>query len=308
MAGKLLCYDFEIRKKADKELRDLYIFDNKHDFLDVAWVWFDTFGKEVFKSPNQKRTIHRNGDSKLEKFNRCIIGQWTVGKTGTGSEIVDSGTLKTKAHKEPSDLDTIALMFLVYIPQKGRFGKLMFQHHDGLNASTCVNAYLRHRFAEDFDKYKLEIKPAVFTDIIDEFIKTGDLIEVELKRRVSSKEEIDRLNPDISKFNNPFITVSYTADRGAKRLKRSVVSAIRRIYEKKEAKVFLNMDFDDASLTLEIGDKQRKIPMSSIYSRANAWPLKEDISLDTDMVPIYEEVKQEAIDLVKATAQMLEER
>ncbi len=203
MADSLLCYDLEIRKKRDSNLRELFCFDNKNDLFDIARAWIMDLEDSKFVSPDFKRSIHREANSIIEFDGRCIVGLLRTSRTGTGSDILKGETLELKAHKDPEDLEAIDLLYLVHIPEKGRQGKLIVQNHDGLNASTCLRTFFIHRFEEEFSQFKIHIRPTVFTEIIDTYIRVGNVLALELKKRITTREEIDCLNPDSNRFANP---------------------------------------------------------------------------------------------------------
>lgn len=299
MANKLLCYRLQVQSRRDREHKDLFCFDDTHDLLAELQNWLADLQTVKYRDYSQTRVILREPTDVLDINERTIIGQITTGRTGSGSKILDDqGLLKT--NKLTSDLDTISLFYLVHIPQPGRDGIIVCQDHDGLNPFQCLRGYLNMKFSGSFKKHKLCISAIVFNQIIDRFLQDGQIISLELKKRMQERDEVDKVNPDQDRFDNPFITHLITPDREAKHLKRSIVEDMLNIYGQTGTKRYLNFDFENAKMTLEAGEKTRKINLEDIYSRANVWPLSDDIDLDTNRVPKYDAVKEEALDLLKS--------
>ncbi len=299
MADKLLCYKLQVQNKRDREYKDLFCFDDVHDLLPEIKSWINSLTTDKYDTNPPNRAILRMTTDILSIEDRSIIGQITTGRTGSGSKILSSER-KLKANKETSDIDTLCLFFLIHVPQTGRDGIVICQDHDGLNPYQSLKNYLNLKFTGSYQKFKLNITPIVFTEIIDRFLRDGQLISLELKKRIQDPEEIEKINPDKNRFGNPFITYLYTPDQEAKHLKHSIVDDMQKIYKNEGAKRYLSIDFDNAKLTLEVDDKKRTINLEKIYSRANTWPLNEEISLDTNRIPVFSEVKEEALELMKS--------
>lgn len=293
MADKLLCYNFDIRGVRRKDNCDLFAFDKKTDLYDYLIGLVDDLETTSICSPDGKRMVYRDSTCKYSKKGRVITGQLRTGRTGFGSDIEDSETRQKKTHKEPEDLEAITLLFMIYVPDKGLKGHLICQDHDGLNPSTCIRSYISDQFKEYFPKYRLRFNGAVFTEIIDQFVRDGELVAVELRRALKERSILDALNPDTSKIGNPYVTIRYSAGRGGK-LRKSIVKQIEKIYKEKQERRFLEVDFEGAYVTLKRGGKERKLNMEQIYNNANAWPLSEEIGIDRDRIPIYVEVEKEA--------------
>jgi len=298
MADKLLCYRLQVRSKRELANKDLFSFDDKNDLLLLMDGWIQELGDVCYKDPAGSRAILKESTDAYEKDDRILLGQITTGRTGSGSRIISPERI-LKASKSPDDLDTIGLFFLIKIPQTGKDGLIICQDHDGLNPFQCLRSYFRMKFSKQFSKYTMDISAIVFEQIIDQFLQDGHLISLELKKRLSEPDEIDKTNPDKNRFGNPFISYVYSADPEAKHLSYSIVTDMRKIYEKGSPKQYLSVDFEQAYLTLCVGDRSRKINMEKVYSRANAWPLSDEITLDINRVPRYKEVKEEALDLIK---------
>lgn len=297
MADKLLCYNFDIRKVRKFDYYDLNAFDGRTDMLDYLQGLVERLDHETICSSDGKRKVYRDSTCKLSKDDRCIVGQLRTGRTGFGSDIEDSTTKQKKAHKDPKDLESISLMFMIYVPDKGIKGHLICQDHDGLNPSSCLRAYLSDSFKSDFPKYYLHFNAAVFEQIIDQYVADGTLMAVELRRVIHERDVLDAINPDTSRIGNHYISVRYSAGRNAE-LKKSLVKQIEKIYKKKQERRFLEVDFDKAFVTLKRGGKERKLNMEYIYNNANVWPLSNDILLDKDRIPEYNEVKKEALEVL----------
>jgi len=292
-----MCYSIDVKRKKDKKLVDLYSFDDKHDLLVVFKNWMSELTEEPYSIGDKVVCLDTNNLFAVEQ--RSIVGQLSTGRTGTGSVIrTKEGEVKTE--KQTTDIDEIKLFFMIHIPKPGKGGVIICQDHNGLNPFQCMRSFLRNKFQASFEDYSIIIKPIVFKEIIDSFLKEGQLIALELKRRMRDPEEIDKVSPDKNQFNYPFISHVYTPDPKVKHLKYSIVKDMSKIYEQEGGeKRYLNIEFEQANLTLSVGDKTRKINMEKVYSRANIWPLADDISLDKNRIPVYEEVKTEAFDLLK---------
>lgn len=297
MADKLMCYNFDIRRVRGNDYCDLFAFDKETDLYDYLIGLVEELEKNSICAPDNKRMVYRNSTCKLSKKDRSITGQLRAGRTGFGSDIEDSETRHKKTHKEPEDLEAITLLFMIYVPEKGIKGHLILQDHDGLNGSTCLRSYLSETFKGDFPKYRLRFNLAVFEEIIDQYVKDGALVAVELRRAVAEREILDALNPDTNKIGNPYVTIRYSAGRGGE-LKKSIVKQIDKIYKKRQERRFLEVDFETAFVILKRGGKERKLNMEQIYNNANTWPLSEEISLDRDRIPIYVEVEKEATEVL----------
>lgn len=298
MADKLLCYRLQVLNKRDSEYKDLFCFDDTHDLLSDLHNWINELHADKYENSSNARVILRASDDVLDIEDRLILGQITTGRTGSGSKILTSAG-KLKADKLHTDLDTVKLFFSIYIPQTGRDGVIFCQDHDGLNPFQCLRGYLNMKFSRFYHNYKLCISPIVFAEIIDRFLKDGQIISLELKKRMENTDEIDKVNPDKNRFKNPFVTYVITPDREAKHLKQTIKGDLRKIYDQGGKKCYLDIEFDNAKMTLEVGEKTRKFNLENIYSRANVWPLNDEIELDTNRIPMYKSVRLEALELLK---------
>jgi hypothetical protein len=286
-AISLSTYTVRILDRIGKPVRDLNRWPDGSSFTALIEKYLGARRGHVLDDPH-KQTALRVLD--FVTWGKCVSGTAERGDYGFGSTLFDMEVQKVSHDRQPTEADLIPYYFLFETHPGADEGILILERfgRGGIKGplGSDLDAYLRDQYPE----FRLDIRPLVTQQMIDQFLGNGRIVRIRLVRFGIPSDIADRY--DIGHEEEEGIAeFRITAKRGRH---IPLLDRIRAVLAGDlDLPRFLEVggfQYDDVKIEFELGGRRRTL---DLLHPNHFWPsidVTDEVELDDDRHPVFASV------------------
>jgi hypothetical protein len=221
---------------------------------------------------------------------RYVSGRLERGDYGFGSTLIDIEDQKVAHDRQPTEADLIPYYFLFEVYPGADEGILILERYGRGGILGALGSSLAEYLGDRFSDLRLDIRPLVPQEWIDQFLGDGRIVRVRLIRFGIPSDIADRYDVGHQEEEGK-AEFSITAKRGRH------IPLLGRIRDVLAGELplqsFLEVpgfQYDQVKVEFELGGKRRMI---DLLHPDNFWPsidVTEDVKLDERRHPVFESI------------------
>jgi hypothetical protein len=255
---------------------------------------------------SQKRAIRlQNNSVKQNTKNRTIRGIFESGAYGFESSILNNSTQKVVHIKKKDETEVLPFYFLTYVPENSNVGLLFLQRFGVFGVNTVFHSSFKSFFESKFQDYIVDFNPFVSKELAEEFLSSGNIKEIVLRRMNLPTDLSDKLN--MTEYHDAIQSIEIRIKSTRKKFFGGINKRVKSFLKDSNAKFFdipelRNIGFDGAhqiSVVSKSSGNTRTIDLSDTGNIRPYYDVNNDVKIDSKGYPTFNSIDDVALSLLE---------
>ncbi len=304
---KIEVYTFQIRKKRERDPKYLTLKDffKGNDFLEFFIGYCDDLQSSLKTFDTYNRAIRLKSKTvKHDSKSRTVRGIFESGAYGFESSILDNNTEHIVHVKEKNQTEILPFYFLLHVPEKLNIGYLFLQRFGVFGVNTVFNASFRKFFDSKFSDFIVDFNPHVSKELADEFLSSGNIKEIVLRRMNLPTDLSDKLN--LSEYHDAIHSIEIKIKSKRKKSFGGFGKKVKSFLKDTNAVLFdipelRNLGFDGAhniSVVSKVSGNTRTIDLADTGNIRPYYDINKDVVFASNGFPTFKSIDEAALNLL----------
>lgn len=282
----LEAYVVSVREKNLRKAPNLVLgqFDGTSSVRTIFKGYFEDIKQhKVYNIKERERSV---GLKTLKEEAPYLYGTLQAGDYGYASDILDTTTGNVNYKKKKTDTDPTPFHFEFCLPDHSKKGLMLIQKFGTLGIRTDLTHIIEERFKQHYPDFMLEINPAVPADIVNQYLKKGNIEEISFIKHSIPADKADWYAGRKTEQPGELILTVKPEKPGFFTKKVSgIVEIVKRT--KKPSEVFSMPDFeyDSIKAQIEVNGRTRTIDLNNWQRLKSSFDVTSEIQRGLDGFP-----------------------